>query len=154
MKSCLVAGISGQWMWVAVQAIVHWLYVLGKPLTLFSLLLNGDDNGLTLLKFVNYSKWKIVIMSSTERAEAGTENTVFVIIVKFLRCAQVFCDPVDCSPSGSSVHGISQARVLEWVAISFSRGSSWPRDQTYGQVDSLPLSHQGSLSIWSLLIKC
>ena len=82
------------------------LYVLGKPLTLFSLLLNGDDNGLTLLKFVNYSKWKIVIMSSTERAQAGTENTVFVIIVKLLRRAQVFCDPVDCSPSGSSVHGI------------------------------------------------
>ena len=39
------------------------------------------------------------------------------------------CDPVDCSPSGSSVRGILQARILEWVAISFSRGSSWPRDQ-------------------------
>ena len=39
------------------------------------------------------------------------------------------CDPVDCSP-GSSVHRILQARILEWVAISFSRGSSWPRDQT------------------------
>ena len=37
---------------------------------------------------------------------------------------------MDCSPPGSSVHGISQARVLEWVAISFSRGSSQPRDQT------------------------
>ena len=40
------------------------------------------------------------------------------------------CDPVDYSPPGSSVHGILQARILEWVAISFSRGSSWPRDQT------------------------
>ena len=40
------------------------------------------------------------------------------------------CDPVDCSPPGSSVHGISQARILERVAISFSRGSSQPRDQT------------------------
>ena len=39
-------------------------------------------------------------------------------------------DPVDCSPPGSSVHGILQARILEWVAISFSRGSSWPRDWT------------------------
>ena len=38
------------------------------------------------------------------------------------------CDPIDCSPPGSSVHGIFQARVLEWVAISFSRGSSQPRD--------------------------
>ena len=42
-------------------------------------------------------------------------------------CAQSFstlCDPVDWSPPGSSVHGILQARILEWVAISFSRGSS------------------------------
>ena len=35
----------------------------------------------------------------------------------------------NCSLPGSSVHGILQARVLEWVAIPFSRGSSWPRDQ-------------------------
>ena len=40
------------------------------------------------------------------------------------------CDPVDCSPPGSSLHGILQARVLEWGAISFSRGSSRPRDRT------------------------
>ena len=40
------------------------------------------------------------------------------------------CDPIDCSLPGSSVHGIFQARVLEWVAISFSRGSSRPRDWT------------------------
>ena len=39
-------------------------------------------------------------------------------------------DPLDCSPPGASVHGILHARILEWVAISFSRGSSWPRDQT------------------------
>ena len=39
------------------------------------------------------------------------------------------CVPMDCSPSHSSVCGISQARILEWVAISFSRGSSPPRDQ-------------------------
>ena len=38
------------------------------------------------------------------------------------------CDPMDCNPPGPSVHGIFQARLLEWVAISFSRGSSHPRD--------------------------
>ena len=41
------------------------------------------------------------------------------------------CHPMDCSPPGSSVHEIFQARILEWVAISFSRGSSQPRDQTW-----------------------
>ena len=40
------------------------------------------------------------------------------------------CDPVDCSLPGSSIHGILQARILEWVAISFSRGSSRPRGRT------------------------
>ena len=41
------------------------------------------------------------------------------------------CDPVDCSLPGSSVHGILQARILEWVAMSSSRGSSRPRDGTH-----------------------
>jgi len=40
------------------------------------------------------------------------------------------CDSMDCSPPGSSVHDIIQARTLEWVAIPFSRGSSQPRDRT------------------------
>ena len=43
----------------------------------------------------------------------------------------VTSDFLDCGPPHSSVHGILQARILEWVAISFSRGSSRPRDQTY-----------------------
>ena len=41
------------------------------------------------------------------------------------------CDPVHCSPPGSSIHGVLQARILEWVAVSFSRGSSQPRNRTY-----------------------
>ena len=47
-----------------------------------------------------------------------------VVVVSLLSCVQLFCDLMDCSPPGSSVHGNSQARMLEWVAISFSRGSS------------------------------
>ena len=49
--------------------------------------------------------------------------------VKSLSCVQL-CDPMDCSPPGSSIHGIFQASVLEWVAISFSRGSFQPWDRT------------------------
>ena len=44
---------------------------------------------------------------------------------------QILCDPVDCSPPGSSVHGILQARTLEWVAMPSSRGSSQPRSSTF-----------------------
>ena len=44
---------------------------------------------------------------------------------------RTLCNPMDCSPPGYSVHGIFQAGMLEWVAISFSRGSSPPRDRTW-----------------------
>ena len=49
---------------------------------------------------------------------------------KSLQSCLTLCNPMDSSWPGSSVLGISQARLLEWVAISFSRGSSWPRDRT------------------------
>ena len=78
-----------------------------------------------------------------------------VVTLKNLLCCLVpsvcptLCDAVDCSPPGSSVHGILQPRILEWDAIPSSRGSSRPRSQTCiscgscTEVDSLPLSHQG-----------
>ena len=47
-----------------------------------------------------------------------------------LSCVQFFCNPMDCSPPSSSVRAIFQARILEWVAISFSRESSRSRDRT------------------------
>ena len=53
-------------------------------------------------------------------------------------------DPTGCNPSGSSVHGISQARILEWVPISFSRGSSWTRDRT-----SVSSNGRGILYHWA-----
>ena len=49
---------------------------------------------------------------------------------KLLKSSPTLCNPIDCSSPGSSVHGILQARILEWVAMPFSRGSSQPRDQT------------------------
>ena len=48
-----------------------------------------------------------------------------------LQSYPTLCNPVDCSPPGSSAHGVLQARILEWVAISSSRGSSQPRDWTH-----------------------
>ena len=59
----------------------------------------------------------------------STENCVQCCLVA--KSIQLFHSPMDGSPPGSSVHGISQARILKWVAISFSRGSSQPKDQTH-----------------------
>ena len=65
-------------------------------------------------------------------------------------CRVWLCDPVYCGLPGSSVHGILQARILEWVAMPSSRGSSRPRDwpcvslvNLHGQVDSLPSAPPG-----------
>ena len=74
----------------------------------------------------------------------------------FLSCAcmsvvqscPTLCDPMDCSPPGSSVHGILQARILGWAAIPFSRGPSRPRDRTQVSCTASRfftcLSHQGN----------
>ena len=53
-----------------------------------------------------------------------------------LSCVSSFCDPTDYSPPSSSVQWIFQARILEWVAISTSKGSSWPRDWTHTSWES------------------
>ena len=56
-------------------------------------------------------------------------QVLFVCVLVAQSCLTL-CDPMDHSPWGSSVHGIFQARILEWVVISFSRGSFWPWDRT------------------------
>ena len=72
------------------------------------------------------------------------------------------CGPTDCSPPGSSVHGILQERGLEWVAIPFARGSSWPRDQTrvsciagrfFTIWATVPLYRLTDVAVWVLIQK-
>ena len=68
---------------------------------------------------------------------------------KSLQSGPTLCDPIDCSPPGFSVHGILQARILEWVAMPSSRGSALldPEIEPTSpalQADSLPLSPKGS----------
>ena len=76
--------------------------------------------------------WSSVCGSPTQRVAQVTQLCL------------TLCHPMDCSPPGSSVHGILQARILEWVAILFSRGSSQPRDQT--QVSHIA---GGFFTIWA-----
>ena len=59
-----------------------------------------------------------------------SSQRILCMHAKSLQSCPTLCDLMDSSPPGSSVHGISQARTLEWVAIFFSRGSFWPRDWT------------------------
>ena len=68
-----------------------------------------------------------LLCSASEQHRLHLYNTLFTRQCLSRSCP-TFCDPVDCSPPGASVHGILQARTLEWIAIPFSRGSSQPRD--------------------------
>ena len=83
----------------------------------------------------------------------GPHSSMWNLSSQLYVCAQMYltlCDPTDCSLPGFSVYRISQTRILEWAAISYSKGSSQCRDQTciswcllLWQADSLPLCHLG-----------
>ena len=79
---------------------------------------------------------KINTVSKGESGEGRRINLEFRINIytfaQLLQSCPTLCNPMDCSLLDSSVHGIPQARILEWVAISSSRGSSPPRDRTHG----------------------
>ena len=84
--------------------------------------------------------WKIILLWTWPcRYLSETLMRSHTVILNICVCVYVclvtqLClilhDPMHCIPPDSSVHGIHQARILEWVAISFIRGSSWPRDWT------------------------
>ena len=66
-----------------------------------------------------YNNWGLLIILNC--LLAGVHSHILLTL----------CNPMNCSPPASSVHGISQARILEWIAVFSSRGSSWHRDRTH-----------------------
>ena len=82
---------------------------------------------------MRYQVWERRFCETLLPSSGANANDKFCIKRPESEVAQscpTLCDPVDCSPPCSYDHGILQARILEWVAISFSRGPSQPRDQT------------------------
>ena len=63
-------------------------------------------------------------------SDSGAYVCVCVCVCSVAQSCPTLYNPMDCSPPGSTVREILQARILEWVAISYSRGSSQPRDET------------------------
>ena len=61
----------------------------------------------------------------------STFSVCVCVCARVSQSCPTLCDPMDCSPPHSSIQGILQARILEWVAIPFSKGSSQPRDRTW-----------------------
>ena len=71
------------------------------------------------------ASWVLILASPLSVFES-----ICPVCAKSLQSCLTLCDPLDCSPPGSSVHGIIQVRILEWVAMPSSRKSSPPRDHT------------------------
>ena len=86
-------------------------------------------------------------LNLTEPMNISSNSSICsILIVLVAQSYLTLYDPMNCSPPGSSVHGILQARMLGWTAIPFSRRSAWPRDWTHPalQADSLLSELQGS----------
>ena len=79
-------------------------------------------------KFTEITSRTVTVFKTVEQ-DLQSIKLLFYCLVSKLRWT--LCDPMDGSLQSSSIHGISQVKILEWVAISFSRGSSQPRDQTW-----------------------
>ena len=88
--------------------------------------------------------WTVWSMGS-QRLRHDWATFTFTFFFKSLQSCQTLCDPMYCNLQGSSVHGILQARILEWVAMPFHRGSSRPGDRTH-------VSYVSCIGSWVLLI--
>ena len=69
-------------------------------------------------------------IAKSQKQQLAHNVIEIAIVVQLLSCDRLFCNPINCRPPSSSVHGIFPVRMLEWIAIFFSRGSPWPRYQT------------------------
>ena len=78
----------------------------------------------------NVPNLEITKISFNRKMKKHTQVHIYCCCCLVAKSCPALFDPMDYSSPGSSVHGISQKRILEWIAVSFSRGSSWPRDVT------------------------
>ena len=108
-----------------------------------------NSNSLNHLKqWEAQEKYYVLLNSQSEFVPYSRFFKKPIIVVRVLLCLTL-CDPMDYNLPGSSVCGIFQARILKWVAISYSMGSFLPKDRTHlhWQADALPLSLLGNIAI-------
>ena len=141
-----------QAVWLHILALAHCIQCtkLSQPLC-FCSAVPSLWNTFSLLYLTNF----YVIFKTSQMPLPLDGSLCMTLCLPTIECHEVrwgevaqscpiLCDPVDCNLLGFSVHGILQARILEWIAISFSRGSSRPRDWTQ-------LSHIGGrrFNLWA-----
>ena len=145
-------------IWIPVVSITS--LNLFKDSSWLSFKSTGGEGGIELLWKVWRSKmWPLYSSCKGQKVFLLSLWLCFSVYMCVLvaKSCLTLCDPMDCGPPGSSVHGILQARILEWVAISFSRGSSQLRDQIPRspalQADYLPSEPPGKPFIVATYLK-
>ena len=112
----------------------HELFVRSKLLVRPAFPVGWEDWKLSAvfhLLMIRHQCFPVTLSSVTQnQGSSGTFRSVSVHVCVHVQSCPALCDPTGCSSPGSSFPGISQATMLEGVVFSFSRGSSWPRDQT------------------------
>ena len=134
-------ALSNLWVWTWIPNIID---VLVKLITV------AHEGPLTTMAVTDLWDHTELIFGINRLCDPGHVT----ILVKPLSLVWLFVNPMDCSLLGSSIHGIFQARVLEWITISFSRGSFWPKDRTWVSciigTEALPSEPQGNTVSLSL----
>ena len=131
-----VHGVTKNWTWLkwlSMHTCII-LYTYNIPLSSAGTktLIQVEDVG-SCLPPPHFNQLKICLPLSQYCAEFSSlqaPSRICMLLFLVSKSCPTVCYPMDYSPPGFSVHGISQARILEWVTFSFSRGSSQPRDQT------------------------
>ena len=132
------------WRNVLLPAIYNYLHLMSRGRKSFIVSFGSDHVTLKTSLNVPSGIWRkcseggttFLLMTISNSSLLSSPCSYFLLCPtwkwKWSRSAEpTLRDPMDCSPPGSSIHGIFQARVLEWVVISFSRGSSPPSDRTW-----------------------
>ena len=102
--------------------ILKWSHILRYRSCIFRDAVSAVCMLVTLCCCFQLSMWRLKTIKQVNRA-----SVLSSLVTKLF---QLFCHPIDCGPPGSSVHGILQSRIMEWLAIPFSSGSFWLRDKT------------------------
>ena len=140
-SSTEIVLIQGSWLLLQFGKTIHvalWKHM--EPLNLLKKL--GEDMLFSKREYFKGKLWWLVWLYYFTKCSCYVCTCTILVS----QSCPALCNPLDCKPPGSSVHGILQARILEWVAISFSRGSSCPGIEPQSpalQADSVPTGPLG-----------
>ena len=140
-KSCKNRKRVSGWHDVSSPYVLQWVFLINEDITLYYYKPYTSGININVYHSCIISDL-IYILSNHVFYEKRSNSESYIVsschIIEVIKASKVLvtqscpnlCDPMDCIPPGSSVHGILQARTLEWVAVPFSRGPSWPRNRS------------------------